>query len=73
MVLSFNAKDTTMTDSTQHRHQPDRSRINTSQDFEVRYWCGKFGCTEEELRAVVGRVGNSPEAVEKALKNKAHH
>ena len=39
-----------MTDSTEHRHHPDRSRINLSQDYEVRYWTEKFGCTEEELR-----------------------
>ena len=62
-----------MTDSAQHRGEPDRSRINTSQDYEVRYWCGKFGCSEYELRAAVRRVGNSAEAVEKALKSKAHH
>ena len=61
-----------MTDSTEHRHHPDRSRINLSQDYEVRYWTEKFGCTVDELRVAVGRVGNSPEAVEKALKSTAH-
>ena len=53
------------------RHHPDRSRINLSQDYEIRYWCLKFGCTEEELRKAVRRVGNSPEAVGQALKNRA--
>ena len=61
-----------MTDSTQLRHQPDRSRINLSQDYEIRYWSEKFGCTAEELRRAVARVGNAPEAVEKALNSKAH-
>ena len=58
-------------DDPNNRHQPDRSRINLSQDYEVRYWSEKFGISEGELRQVVARVGNSPDAVEQALKNKA--
>ena len=58
-------------DDPKNRHQPDRSRINLSQDYEVRYWCEKFGCNESELRHAVARVGNSPDEVERALKNKA--
>ena len=58
-------------DNPDNRHQPDRSRINLSQDYEVRYWCEKFGCKADELRQVVARVGNSPDEVERALKSKA--
>ena len=60
-------------DDPKNRHQPDRSRVNTSQEHEVRYWCGKFGCSVEELREAVRSVGSSPEAVEKALEGRAHH
>jgi len=60
-----------MSDNPKNRHQPDRSKISLSQDYEVRYWTEKFGCSEDELRKAVARVGNSPEAVEKALTSNA--
>ena len=60
-----------MSDNLKHTGEPDRSRINLNQDYEVQYWSKKFGCTADELRQVVARVGNMPDAVERALKNKA--
>ena len=60
-----------MSDNPKNRHQPDRSKISLSQDYEVRYWTEKFGCSEDELRKAVARVGNSPEAVEKELTSNA--
>jgi len=60
-----------MSDDPQNRHEPDRSLINLNQDYELSYWTGKFGCTKEELREAVRRVGNSPEAVQRALQSKA--
>jgi Protein of unknown function (DUF3606) len=45
----------------------DRSRINLSQDYEVRYRTQKFGVTAAELRDAIKMVGNSAEAVEKEL------
>jgi hypothetical protein len=35
----------------------DRSRINVSLPEEVTYWCGKFGCSETQLRTAVKTVG----------------
>ena len=58
-------------DDPKNRHQPDRSKVNVNQDYEVRYWTEKFGCSEEELRKAVNRVGSSADAVERALKSKA--
>ncbi len=46
----------------------DRSRVNTSEDYEVRYWSQKFGVSPEQLKAAVRKVGNSAKAVEKELK-----
>jgi len=60
-----------MSDDPKNRHQPDRSKISLSQDYEVRYWTEKFGCSEDELRQAVTQAGNSPELVEKALRSKA--
>ena len=46
----------------------DRTRISLTEDYEVRDWAKKFGVTEDELRATVGRVGNQADDVERALK-----
>jgi Protein of unknown function (DUF3606) len=49
----------------------DRSRINLSEDYEVRYWSSKFGVTAEQLEAAVQAVGNSAAAVQAHLTNAA--
>ena len=41
----------------------DRTRISLSEDYEVRDWSEKFGVSEDELRASVGRVGNNADDV----------
>lgn len=51
----------------------DAARVNVHEDYEVRYWCEKFGCSAEELKAAVQRVGVSAAAVEAALKPSAAH
>ena len=57
-----------MADKPSKRGPQDRSRINTSEDYEVRYWSQKFGVSPEQLKAAVRKVGNSAKAVEKELK-----
>ena len=57
-----------MSDDPNERGAQDRSRISLSQDHEVRYWTEALGVSEARLREVVGRVGNSAEAVRRALK-----
>ncbi len=47
----------------------DRSRVNVHEDYELKYWTQKFGCTAEELKAAVQAVGPSVKAVEQYLKN----
>ncbi|MCR5861821.1 DUF3606 domain-containing protein [Flavobacterium sp. J372] len=47
----------------------DRSRINTSEDYEFDYWTAKFGVSRDELRNAVDQVGSSADAVEEYLKN----
>jgi hypothetical protein len=50
-------EDSEMTDSSQNRGEPDRSRINVNQEHEVRYWTKALDVTEDELRAAVDAVG----------------
>jgi hypothetical protein len=56
-----------MADDLKNRGEPDRSRINTSEDHEIRYWTQKFGVSADELRAAVQAVGTSADAVAKHL------
>jgi hypothetical protein len=48
---------TVMADNLQNRGPADRSRVNVNEVWEVRWWCGQFGCTETQLRAAVKAVG----------------
>ena len=57
-----------MSDDKSNRGPQDASRINVNEDYEVRYWTKKFGCTAEQLRAAVKAAGVSAKAVEAHLK-----
>jgi len=57
-----------MNDDLKQKGSQDRSRINTNEDYEVRYWSKKFGVSADQLKEAVKKVGNSAEAVEKELK-----
>lgn len=56
-----------MTDDKTDRGPQDRSRISLSEDYEVRYWTEALGISRERLEEVVGRVGNSADAVRAEL------
>ena len=56
-----------MNDDKQDRGEPDRSRINLNEDYEVRYWTERLGVTKEQLAVAVRKVGNSADAVRQAL------
>jgi hypothetical protein len=56
-----------MSDDPKKKGRQDRSRINTSEDYEVRYWSKKFGVSPDELKAAVKKVGNSAAAVQQEL------
>ena len=44
-----------MTDNLTKRDQPDRSKINMKQDYEVHYWTKHLNISKEELQKVVDR------------------
>ena len=52
-----------MVDDPNIRGPQDRSRINTEQDYEVRYWTQELGVSEQQLREAVQRVGSSADKV----------
>ena len=47
-----------MTDDPTKKGVQDRTRINTSEDYELRYWSEKFGVSQDQLKAAVQKVGN---------------
>ena len=54
-------------DNLTKRVQPDRSKINMSERFEVRHWTKALGVDHETLQKAVDKVGNSAAAVRKEL------
>ena len=56
-----------MADDLDDRGPRDRERISLTEPWEVRYWCGKFACTEQDLRAAVEEVGHMAADVEAYL------
>ena len=46
----------------------DRTRINVSEDYEVRDWAKKLDATPEQIREAVKAVGDRAEDVEMHLK-----
>jgi hypothetical protein len=56
-----------MSDNKQNRGEPDRSRINLGEDYEVEYWSKALGATKGELERAVKEVGGSADAVRQFL------
>jgi hypothetical protein len=56
-----------MSDNLGNRGPQDRARVNTSEDWELRYWTKEIGVTEEELKAAVEAVGPMVADVRKKL------
>ena len=56
-----------MSDNLKERSPHDASRIALGEEWEVRYWTKALGVSEERLRELVQRHGNSAKAVREAL------
>ena len=56
-----------MADDLKNRGAPDRDRISLNEDYEVQYWTKTLGVSREELERTVRSVGNSVDAVRRAL------
>jgi hypothetical protein len=57
-------------DNLTKRDTPDRSKINMSESWEVKYWTRELGISRAELQQIVDKVGNSAAAVRKELANR---
>jgi hypothetical protein len=60
--------EVTMADDKTKKGPADASKVNVHEDYEVQYWCEKFGCTSQQLKDAVKKVGTGAAAVEKELK-----
>jgi uncharacterized protein DUF3606 len=56
-----------MTDNLTNRVQPDRSKINMHEEYEVKHWTHALGVSREALQRAIDKVGNSAAAVRKEL------
>jgi hypothetical protein len=54
-------------DNLTKNEQPDRSKINVDEPYEVKYWAHALGVSQEELQKAVDKVGNAAAAVRKEL------
>lgn len=54
-------------DNLKNKVQPDRSRINLNEDYEVKYWIRHLGVSREDLEKAISKVGNSVAAIRKEL------
>ena len=69
VVLRIPERRTLMPDGKSKASPHDAARININEDYEVRYWTKKFGCSAAKLSAAVQKVGTSAEKkVEQYLK-----
>jgi hypothetical protein len=60
-----------MPDNMDFRNAPDANRINVNETHEVRYWTQALGCSAEELRDAVRKVGTSAQAVRNYIQGNA--
>jgi hypothetical protein len=62
--------EASMADDTQQRGGQDRTRIDVSQEYELRDWSKKFGVTPERLQEAVKAVGDQATKVEEFLNSR---
>ena len=49
----------------------DRTRIDVSEEYELRYWSNRFGVSAEQVKAAVKAVGTNAQDVQMHLKGRA--
>jgi hypothetical protein len=58
-----------MADDRNKMGRADSSRINVNEPYEVQYWSKALGCSPDQLRRTVQRVGVMAADVRRALKH----
>ncbi len=56
-----------MSDNRKVRGPQDRLRINIHEDYEVRYWTKTLGVSEEKLKTLVAKHGDSVKEIRRVL------
>jgi hypothetical protein len=46
-----------------HKKELDGKLISLKEDYEIKYWCNIFKCTEQQLKDAVAAVGHSASKV----------
>ena len=46
----------------------DTTEVGLGEEWEMRYWCARYGVTEDELRACVVQAGTRADDVERYLR-----
>jgi hypothetical protein len=59
-----------MSDNKNVKDKRDRSKVSTSQEYELSYLEKELGKSREEVKAAIAAVGNDRIKVEKYLKSK---
>ena len=62
--------EASMADDTKQRGGQDRTRIDVSEEYELRDWSKKFGVTPERLQEAVKAVGDQASKVEEFLNSR---
>ena len=61
-----------MSDDKTQKGGQDRTRINTNEDYELRYWSEKFNVSEEDLKKAVDEAGTYVEDVQEYFRKKGN-
>jgi Protein of unknown function (DUF3606) len=69
--FALHPKEKAMADDKGNTGNPDRQRISTNQQHELRDWAKEFEVPEDMLRTAVTQVGHQASDVERHLKDKA--
>ena len=59
-----------MSDDKTQKGGQDRTRINTNEDYELRYWSEKFNVSEEDLKEAVDEAGTYVEDVQEYFRKR---
>jgi len=60
-----------MSDDKTKPGKADRSRINTSEDYELQDWAKHFGVSKDKIKEAVKKVGPLVKDVQKELQGKS--
>ena len=61
-----------MADDKDLRDGRDRSRVSSSEEYELQYLAEKLNVSTEEIRRAIEQVGNSREKIEEFLKGRGN-